>query len=82
MPNFLILAGIALVITGFLLLLFAMIVPFLRGEGINVEIGSVIMIGPIPIVLADDPKTARTLMILALLMMVASFLMILFMNKM
>ncbi|MEM2946534.1 MAG: DUF131 domain-containing protein [Thermoproteota archaeon] len=42
----------------------------LKKSGAEVEKhgGAVVMIGPIPIVLASDPKTARMLLILAIML--------------
>ena len=80
MINFLIVVGISLVCLGFLLVFLSIITSILRG-GTEVRKGAVIMIGPIPIILVDDPHTAKVLIILALILTVASFSMIFLLSK-
>jgi uncharacterized protein (TIGR00304 family) len=69
--------GIVFIITGFILLFLALLVGFLRflrrgGEKVKTDVhgGAVVMIGPFPIVLASDPKTARMLILLAIILTV------------
>lgn len=63
--------GIAVTVVGLLILLLALVLS-LRERGAQVKKGAVIVVGPVPIVIADDPQTAKSLMALALLLMVAS----------
>jgi len=67
----LIIAGIVLLGLGLLLFLLSMMARLLTAET-EVRRGAVLMIGPIPIVLADDPQTAKVLMVLALVLTIVS----------
>jgi len=74
--DYMIFGGIAIIAVGFLLLILALVLS-LRGRGGQVRKGAIIMMGPIPIILADDPQTAKSLMVLALLLMATSIVLIL-----
>lgn len=73
--DYMVFGGIAIIAVGFLLLILALVLS-LRGRGGQVKKG-IIMMGPIPIIFADDPQTAKSLMVLALLLMAASIIVIL-----
>ncbi len=67
------LVAMLLVLAGFLLVFIAVFMELLRAlkqKDAEVEKhgGAVVMIGPIPIVLASDPKTARMLLVLAIIL--------------
>ncbi|MBO3754080.1 MAG: DUF131 domain-containing protein [Candidatus Brockarchaeota archaeon] len=67
------LVAILLILAGFLLVFIAVFMELLRAlkqKDAEVEKrgGAVVMIGPIPIVLASDPKTARMLLVLAIIL--------------
>lgn len=69
------LIGILLILLGFVIVFFATILSLLRlfkrggGEAESEKRGgAVVMVGPLPIVLASDPKTARVLIILAIIL--------------
>lgn len=74
-PN-LIFVGIILILMGFTIIFLALFLSFLQslkksGQGeVKSEKhgGAVVMIGPIPVILASDPKTARILIILAIIL--------------
>lgn len=78
------LAAMLLILVGFLLVFIAFLMEFLRSlrqKDTEVEKrgGAVVMIGPIPIVLASDPKTARMLLVLAIILtLILIFLMVFF----
>ncbi len=76
MANSLLLVGTLLILLGFAIVFLTIVLSFLRlmrrGERKEAESekhgGAVIMIGPIPLVLASDPKTAKVLIILAIVL--------------
>lgn len=78
-----ILLGFLMIVVGILVLVLATLIEFFKtkekqeGEKTSVQGGAVIMIGPIPIVLSTDPRSAKILMILAIVLIVVSFLLIL-----
>lgn len=67
--------GVALILVGFTITIIAMLLLSLsrgwreKGEGRG---GAVIVLGPIPIVIGSDPGTARTLMLLAIILLAAA----------
>ncbi|MEM2940128.1 MAG: DUF131 domain-containing protein [Thermoproteota archaeon] len=71
-----VLVGMLLILLGFLMIFLAILLSFLRilkrseKEEFKVEKhgGAVVMIGPLPIVLASDPKTAKVLIMLAIIL--------------
>ncbi|MEM3637290.1 MAG: DUF131 domain-containing protein [Conexivisphaerales archaeon] len=58
----LILAGLALIIAGFILL-------FIQQSGSNVKGGAILMIGPIPVIAGNDRRLLVVLMFLAITLM-------------
>ncbi|MGB9718856.1 MAG: TIGR00304 family membrane protein [Thermoproteota archaeon] len=67
------LAAMLLILAGFLLVSIAFFMELLRAlkrKDVEVEKhrGAVVMIGPVPIILASDPKTARMLLVLAIIL--------------
>ena len=68
----LIIIGILLIIIGFIIVLIG-ILSSMRGES-RVEGGGVILIGPIPILFASNTRIAVILMILAIVLIVATYL--------
>ncbi|MEM0117661.1 MAG: DUF131 domain-containing protein [Conexivisphaerales archaeon] len=58
----LILAGLALIIAGFILL-------FIQQSGSNVKGGAILMIGPIPVIAGNDRRLLVVLMVLAITLM-------------
>ncbi|MBO3769820.1 MAG: DUF131 domain-containing protein [Thermoproteota archaeon] len=76
MVQSLVLAGTLLILLGFIIIFLTIFLSFLRGikKSGQREVesekhgGAVVMIGPIPIILASDPKTARILIILAIIL--------------
>jgi len=65
-------AGLFLVIAGFLVAFVAVILLAIRSRGRNGQTrgGGVLLIGPIPIVFGSDSESVRTLMILAIVLIV------------
>jgi uncharacterized protein (TIGR00304 family) len=65
-------AGLFLVIAGFILAFVAVILLAIRSRGRSGQTrgGGVLLIGPIPIVFGSDSESVRTLMILALILIV------------
>ncbi|NHV99748.1 MAG: DUF131 domain-containing protein [Thaumarchaeota archaeon] len=84
MNTLLTLAATLLILAGFLLVFIAVFMELLRafkqgGTEVEKQSGAVVMIGPIPIVLASDPKTARMLLVLAIILtLILIFLTVLF----
>lgn len=76
MSTLLISAGLLLMMLGFLLVMLGSIGSMLgnggNGESPKTEVkgGGIIMIGPIPIIIGSDNKSAQTLVILAIVLMV------------
>jgi uncharacterized protein (TIGR00304 family) len=58
----LILAGLALITVGFILL-------FVQQQGSNVKGGAILMIGPIPVIAGNDRRLLLVLMVLAIALM-------------
>jgi len=79
--EYLLLTGIGLVIVGGLLVLLGILASFLGGNGKQSRRGAVLMIGPFPIVLADDADTAKILMILASFLILASLCMMILLAR-
>mgnify|MGYP001076495060 CR=1 FL=1 len=75
--------GVALILAGFIITIIAiLLLGFSRGwrekgEGRG---GAVIVLGPIPIVIGSDPSTARTLMLLAVILLAAAAILFLAMR--
>lgn len=71
-----VLVGTLLILLGFIMIFLAVLLIFLRilkGSGkeefkAEKHGGAVVMIGPFPIVFASDPKTAKVLIILAIIL--------------
>lgn len=70
------LIGFLMIVLGILILTIATLLDLFKGkeEKASIQGGAVIMIGPIPIVLSTDQKSAKILMILAIVLIVISFL--------
>jgi uncharacterized protein (TIGR00304 family) len=73
MSPLLTLAAMLLILAGFLLAFTAFFIELLHAlKRKNVEVekhgGAVVMIGPVPIVFASDPKTAKMLLVLAIIL--------------
>ncbi|MBS7607001.1 DUF131 domain-containing protein [Candidatus Bathyarchaeota archaeon] len=66
--------GLALVILGFAISIFAILMMVLRGlytrSGGGIRGGGLIMIGPIPILFGTDRKTVKTLIILSIVLII------------
>jgi len=60
--------GFTLILAGVLVLVAATILIAIRGKNSNAEAAGVIIIGPIPIVLSSDKKSAKTLLTLSTLL--------------
>ena len=71
--KFIVVLGVALIIAGLAMLALGLILPGLKAGG-KVEGGAVIVIGPIPIVIASSPSTARTLMVLGIVLTLLALL--------
>ena len=73
-------AGFILVVVGIFTVLIAILLlalsQFHRGEG-HVRGGGVIMIGPIPIIFGSDPKTARVMVYLTIILIIVVILLML-----
>ncbi len=71
-PN-LILIGMLFIVAGFITLTVALLLQLLhslrKGEA-ETHGGAVVMIGPIPVILASDPRTAKVLLMLAIILTV------------
>ena len=65
-------AGLFLVVAGFILALVAVILLAIRSRGRSGQTrgGGVLLIGPIPILFGSDSESVRTLMILAIVLIV------------
>ena len=65
-------AGLFLVIGGFVLVFVAVILLAIRsrGPGGQTRGGGVLLIGPIPIIFGSDRESVRTLMILAIVLII------------
>ncbi|MBO3833438.1 MAG: DUF131 domain-containing protein [Candidatus Brockarchaeota archaeon] len=66
-------AAMLLILAGFLLVFIAVFMELLhalkrKDAEVEKRGGAVVMIGPIPLVLASDPKTARMLLVLAIIL--------------
>ncbi|MEM0220126.1 MAG: DUF131 domain-containing protein [Thermoproteota archaeon] len=78
--------GFLMLVLGIFVLMLAILIDFLKvrekqGEDrTSVQGGAVVMIGPIPIILSTDPKSAKFLMLLAIVLMVVMFLFIIFLK--
>ncbi len=66
------LLGIAFIVIGVVLVTVGILLPALKAG--KAEGGAVIVIGPIPIVIASSPSTARTLMLLGIVLTVLALL--------
>jgi uncharacterized membrane protein len=67
--------GLALIVGGIVLVLAGFLLPLLLGkEGARVEGGAVILVGPVPIVVASSPSVARLLMLLGIVLTVLAAL--------
>ena len=71
--KFVVILGVVLIVAGLALLALGLILPGLKAGG-KVEGGAVIIIGPIPIVVASSPSTARILMILGIVLTLLALL--------
>jgi uncharacterized membrane protein len=67
------LVGLLLVFIGLVLVVLGMLSSMLRGGG-KAEGGAVIIIGPIPIVVASSPGAAKALMVLGIVLTAAVIL--------
>jgi uncharacterized protein (TIGR00304 family) len=69
---YIILIGLLMILIGFLIIIFAIILGLLKmkkeTEKEHFKGGAVIMIGPIPIILSTDPKSAKILILLAIIL--------------
>jgi len=75
MAQDMVLIGILLIIAGFATIAVALLLELLRslkkgGTEVEKHGGAVVMIGPIPIIMASDPRTARVLLMLAIILTV------------
>jgi uncharacterized protein (TIGR00304 family) len=71
----LLVAGLSLILLGLMILLSGIQVnPPDRKDGAETKGGAVVMIGPIPVVLASDARMATVLMLMALAIMIAHWL--------
>ncbi len=70
--------GILLIIAGLVLAFLSVILPSLRSGNIHGRGGAVIIIGPFPIVLGSDRETARSLLFLAIMLVVVLIALFLF----
>ncbi|MGQ9596308.1 MAG: TIGR00304 family membrane protein [Thermoproteota archaeon] len=68
----LLLIGMLLIATGFAIIAIAFLIELLRSTKRKGEVekrgGAVVMVGPFPIILASDPKTAKALLMLAIML--------------
>jgi len=67
-------AGATLILVGIIIIFLAFIMMALSSKGGKVRGGGVVMIGPIPIVFGTDKESVRTLFMLAIVLMIATFL--------
>ncbi|KXS41530.1 MAG: hypothetical protein AWU59_2055 [Methanolobus sp. T82-4] len=80
MSSLLIYAGLLLIMLGFLLLISGSLGSMFKNSGeqekhgADVKGGGIIMIGPIPIVFGSDKSSVKTLLILAIVLMVMYFI--------
>ncbi|MEM3407187.1 MAG: DUF131 domain-containing protein [Nitrososphaerota archaeon] len=76
------LIGFLMISIGILIIIFAIILGFLKmkkePEKEHFKGGAVIMIGPIPIVLSTDPKSAKILILLAIVLVFALIILTVF----
>lgn len=79
--TYIILIGFLMILIGILIIMFAIILGLLMKKETEKEHfkgGAVIMIGPIPIVLSTDPKSAKILILLAIVLVFALILLTFF----
>lgn len=76
------LAAMLLILAGFLLVFIAFFMELMKAlkrKDVEVEKhGGVVMIGPVPIILASDPKTAKMLLVLAIILTLVLILLTVF----
>jgi uncharacterized protein (TIGR00304 family) len=75
--SFLIYAGISIIFLGFVLILVGSIGSMFSNGGASktkVRGGGIIMLGPIPIIVGSEPGSVKMLILLALVLMAAYFL--------
>lgn len=70
----LLVAGISLILLGLMITLSGIKVEPARKDGAEMRGGAVVMIGPVPVVLASDARTAAVLMLAALATVIAYWL--------
>ena len=69
------LAGLALVVVGFIAVSISMLTGRGKGEG-GVKGGGVVMIGPIPIIFGSDMKWASTAIALAIVLVILAIILV------
>lgn len=67
-------AGFLLIFIGMLLLIVGALAAGLKGKDAEVRGGGVLLIGPFPIIFGSDPQAAKTVIILAILLILVAFL--------
>jgi uncharacterized protein (TIGR00304 family) len=75
--SLLIYAGVSIIFMGFVLILLGSIGSMFSNDGApktKVRGGGIIMLGPIPIIVGSDPGSLKILILLALVLMAAYFL--------
>ena len=64
--------GIALIVVGIIIIVFATILVAMRGASKGkVKAAGIIMIGPIPVIFGTDRKSVKTILLLALALTIA-----------
>jgi len=69
----LILAGVALMLLGFVVTAAGVLLSAVGGEKTSVKTGGVVFLGPIPVVFGSDRNTAVTAAVLGLMLMAAYY---------
>ena len=72
--NLLVLTGIFIILFGFLILIIGTAIGMRENSESRIRGGGVIMLGPIPIIFGSDGESAKTAIILAIILMVLSLL--------
>lgn len=75
--DWLIILGVTLIAAGFLAILLDSLYSILKTGEKTIRKGAIVMIGPLPIIYSDDLNTAKTLLLLTIILMALAMLLIL-----
>ncbi|MDP6612566.1 MAG: DUF131 domain-containing protein [Candidatus Hydrothermarchaeota archaeon] len=66
--------GVVLIFLGVLLVIMGAFTSGFKAKDAEVRGGGVVLIGPFPIILGSDPQAAKTVIILAIILIIVAFL--------